>query len=103
MAKSKKEPTFEKNLESLEGIVGALEEGGLTLEQSLKQFEEGVRLAGLCEKTLTAAEKKIEKLTKTASGEFKTEAFGDETAEEGEDDEEEEDGEESEEDDELLF
>ena len=101
MTKSKKEPKFEKNLESLETIVTALEEGGLTLEESLKRFEEGIRLAGLCEKTLTAAEKKIEKLTKTAKGTLEASAFGSEGDEE-EESEEEEEGE-AEEDGEMLF
>ena len=92
MTKSKKEPTFEKNLEALESIVGALEEGGLTLEESLKRFEDGIRLAGLCEKTLTAAEKKIEKLTKTAGGTLEASPFGGED-DEKESEEDEEDGE----------
>ncbi len=39
------EPKFEKDLEKLEGIVEALEEGGLPLDQSLKKFEEGIKLA----------------------------------------------------------
>ena len=77
-AKKAEEPNFEKDLERLEGIVAALEEGGLSLDESLKRFEEGIQLAKRCEKTLTAAEKKIEQLTRNADGELVTESFGDE-------------------------
>lgn len=72
-------PSFEKDLEKLEEIVHALEEGGLSLDESLKRFEEGIRLSKRCEKALTEAEKKIEMLTKNAEGELEAEPF-DETA-----------------------
>jgi len=75
MAKAKNEATFEKDLESLELIVGALEEGGLSLDDALKQFESGIKLARRCEKALSEAEKKIEILTRNAEGELETEAF----------------------------
>ncbi len=80
MAKAKKEASFEKSLEDLEGIVEALEEGGLPLEDALKRFEEGIRLSRHCEKVLTAAEKKIEVLTKNADGELEAKPFGEEEA-----------------------
>lgn len=83
MAESK----FEKDLERLEKVVEALEEGGLTLDESLKRFEEGVRLARRCEKALTEAERRIEILVKDAKGEVATEPFaeqGEEAAQEGE-------------------
>lgn len=76
MAESK----FEKDLERLEQVVEALEAGGLTLDESLKRFEEGVRLARRCEKALTEAERRIEILVKNAKGEISAEPF----AEEGE-------------------
>lgn len=66
------EPKFEKDLEKLENIVEALEEGGLSLDASLKKFEDGIQLAKRCEKALSSAEKKIEKLTRTAGGDLKT-------------------------------
>lgn len=69
------ERPFEKNLERLEQIVNALEEGGLSLDESLKRFEEGIKLARQCEKALTAAEKKIEILTKNAEGELEAKPF----------------------------
>jgi len=85
MAKSKKEkdtaPSFEHDLEQLEGIVNALEEGGLSLDDSLKRFEDGIRLARRCEKALTDAEKRIEILLKNADGELEAQPFGEETAE----------------------
>ena len=68
-------PTFEKDLETLEKIVEQLEEGGLSLDDSLKKFEEGMRLAQRCDKALNAAEKKIEILTRNAEGELETEPF----------------------------
>ncbi|MBW7863684.1 MAG: exodeoxyribonuclease VII small subunit [Candidatus Hydrogenedentes bacterium] len=79
MAKPKRaENTFEKDLEQLEGIVAGLEEGGLPLEDSLKQFEEGIRLARQCEATLKAAEQRIETLIRNGAGELKTAPFGEE-------------------------
>ncbi len=74
---AEKKPTFEKDLERLEEIVGALEEGGLSLDDSLKHFEEGIKLARRCEKALTEAEKKIEILVKNDQGEIEAEPFGD--------------------------
>lgn len=70
------ETTFEKDLEQLEGIVNALEEGGLSLDESLKRFEDGIQLARRCEKALTAAEKRIEILLKNADGELEPQPFG---------------------------
>ncbi len=75
MAKAKEETSFEKNLESLEAIVSALEEGGLSLDDALKQFESGIKLARRCEKALSEAEKKIEILTQNAEGELEAEPF----------------------------
>ena len=70
-----KEIGFETALKRLEEIVGQLEDGDLSLEKALKSYEEGVRMADLCTKRLTEAEKKVEILMKTASGKFKTEPF----------------------------
>ncbi len=72
------EPSFEKDMDALEQIVTDLEEGGLSLDDSLKRFEEGSRLALRCEKALQEAEKKIEILTKNASGELVTKPFEEE-------------------------
>ena len=75
------EQKFEKDLERLEQIVEALEGGGLSLDDALRRFEEGIKLARRCEKTLTEAERKIEILTKNAQGEIVAESFGDEEEE----------------------
>ncbi len=75
MAKAKKEATFENDLESLESIVTALEEGGLSLDDALKQFESGIKLSRRCEKALSEAEKKIEILTRNVDGELEAEPF----------------------------
>jgi exodeoxyribonuclease VII small subunit len=71
-AKEKKEKSFEEALNRLEAIVLELEEGELSLEEAVKKFEEGVELSSFCTKKLTQAEEKVEKLVKTAKGEFKT-------------------------------
>ncbi len=75
-----KPSSFEKDLSRLEEIVAALEEGGLSLDDSLKRFEEGIKLAGRCQKALTEAEQKIEVLTQNAEGELEAKPFGDEAA-----------------------
>lgn len=56
--------SFEGSLEKLQSIVKKLESGELTLEDSLKQFEEGVQATRECQKFLSDAEAKIEILTK---------------------------------------
>jgi exodeoxyribonuclease VII small subunit len=63
------EPSFEEALTSLEGIVERLEKGELSLEESLKLYEEGVRLSRLCHGKLEEAEGRIELLVKDARGE----------------------------------
>jgi exodeoxyribonuclease VII small subunit len=55
---------FEKALEKLEHIVSQLEAGNLTLEESLKLFEEGMTLSRHCRQKLDEAEKKVEKIVK---------------------------------------
>ena len=78
-----KKPHFEKDLEKLEETVAALEEGGLSLDDSLKRFEQGIDLARRCEKALTEAEKKIEILLKNAQGDLEPQPFGERAAEQG--------------------
>ena len=64
------EKTFEKSLEELEMIVMKLEYGDLPLEESLRLFENGIKLSRECRERLTAAERKIQILVKDASGEL---------------------------------
>jgi exodeoxyribonuclease VII small subunit len=66
---------FEDALGRLEQIVDQLEAGDLSLESSLKAFEEGVGLARRCAKYLEEAEKRIELLTRDEAGLLKTEPF----------------------------
>ena len=60
--------SFEESLKELEQIVTQLEEGDLALEESLKLFEDGVRLSRECRERLTTAERRIEVLMKEADG-----------------------------------
>lgn len=54
--------TFEKAIQRLEYIVSRLESGQCTLDESLKMFEEGTKLAAFCSKALKNAEQKITRL-----------------------------------------
>ena len=67
--------TFEESLKRLEEIVHALENGDTPLEQSIRLFEEGVKLSGYCNKLLESAEQKVTVLTKDASGVMREEAM----------------------------
>lgn len=58
MAKEK----FEEAMTRLEGLVRKMETGEMTLEESLKAFEEGVRLSRLCAARLDEAERRVELL-----------------------------------------
>ncbi|MCP4878390.1 MAG: exodeoxyribonuclease VII small subunit [Gammaproteobacteria bacterium] len=53
---------FENSLQNLEKIVANMESGELGLEQSLEQFEKGVKLARTCQDTLANAELRVEQL-----------------------------------------
>jgi exodeoxyribonuclease VII small subunit len=66
---------FEDCLARLEQIVGALEAGNLTLDDSLKAFEEGVAMMRQCARYLDEAERRIEILTKDESGMPRTQPF----------------------------
>ena len=55
---------FEKRLGRLEEIVGKMEEGELSLDDSLKLFEEGVKLSRECNSQLEQAEQKVKLLLK---------------------------------------
>ena len=53
---------FEKSLQKLEKIVSHMESGELGLEESLAQFETGIKLAKSCQDTLASAELRVEQL-----------------------------------------
>ena len=62
MADQDKLKDFEKSLQQLEKIVANMESGEIGLEQSLEQFEKGIKLAKNCQDTLTNAELRVEQL-----------------------------------------
>ncbi len=66
---------FEKKLKRLEEIVEKMEEGEISLDDSLKLFEEGVKLSRECGKELTEAEQKVKILLSTDNNKIKTEDF----------------------------
>jgi len=66
---------FEDRLTALETVVERLERGELTLEESVRLFEEGVQLSNACKKELEAAEGRIQILVEADSGGMKTAAF----------------------------
>lgn len=68
MAEKKK--SFEENLARLEEIVSLLEDENITLERSVKLYEEGVKLAGKCTVELEGVERKIKMLQRTGDGEI---------------------------------
>lgn len=70
-----KEISFEKALEKLEKVVEALEVGDLSLDDSLKKYEEGIKLARTCQQKLDKAKQRIEELGKDAGGKFKKKPF----------------------------
>lgn len=51
--------TFEENMSELEEIAAKLENGDVTLDESLKLFERGIKLSKACQKKLEEAEKKV--------------------------------------------
>ena len=77
-------PSFEVMMERLQALVGTLEQGNLTLEDSIKSFEEGVALVKRCTEVLDHAERRIQKLTRDAEGKpAAVPVEGDEEADEG--------------------
>lgn len=61
-AKSAAEPSFEKALAELESIVAKMEDGGLSLEQSLAAHKRGLELARQCRERLEAAQQQVKVL-----------------------------------------
>jgi exodeoxyribonuclease VII small subunit len=69
-SKSSEVPSFEEAMQKLEAIVETMESGELPLEALMTQFEEGTRLAKICQARLAQAETKIQQLEKNAAGEL---------------------------------
>lgn len=76
MVEKKKSLDFEKSLNDLEKIVEELESGELSLEQSLKSFEKGIKLTRQCQSELERAELKVKKLVEE-NKELKTKSLDD--------------------------
>jgi exodeoxyribonuclease VII small subunit len=66
---------FEEALSKLEKIVEKMEQGDIPLEDSLKLFEEGIRLSRFCNQKLDEAEKRVEILLKDEEGKIKSQPF----------------------------
>ena len=62
-------PSFEEAMAELESLVGRIEAGSLSLEDSLKEFEQGVKLSRICQEALKEAEQRVKILTDTLDGE----------------------------------
>jgi len=74
MATKKKAADFEQSLAALETLVIQMEKGDLSLEESLKAFESGIRLTRECQARLAAAEQQVQLLMEE-QGELRLEAF----------------------------
>ncbi len=83
---------FEEAMDELEKIVGEMEEGGLTLEESIDKFERGIKLSQICAKQLEKAELKVDKLTRAADGGIESEPFETDAGDDGPEKTDEEDG-----------
>ena len=62
------EPNFEQAMERLEAIVDQMESGKLPLEDLIVRYEEGMKLVKICQERLTAAEQRIEIITRNSAG-----------------------------------
>ena len=69
MSKKETPINFEKNLRELEQLVEKMEQGDLSLEESVKCFERGIALSRACQQALTEAEQKVQLLQKNTADE----------------------------------
>jgi exodeoxyribonuclease VII small subunit len=67
--------TFEENVKQLEATVAKLEQGEVSLEDSITLFEEGMRLSAACKEQLEAAEGKVQILMRQRDGSLQPETF----------------------------
>ena len=72
---SKKDMTFEEAIRALESIATSLENEKIDLDESLKLYEEGVKLVRYCNKLIDSAERKIKVLTLSSDGELEEKDF----------------------------
>ena len=74
LTESNKTINFEKKINALEKIVDDMESGSLSLEDSLKFFEDGIKITRECQQALKDAELKVETLTSGISTHEKSDA-----------------------------
>ena len=72
---SKKDMTFEEAIRELEKIAVSLENEKIDLDESLKLYEEGVKLVRYCNKLIESAERKIKVLSLSSDGELEEKDF----------------------------
>ena len=65
---AKKKQTFEEQLASVERLISQMESGGMTLEESLKSYEDGMNALAALEKELAEASQKVTVLRRNAEG-----------------------------------
>lgn len=71
MSEERKPPDFEQALAALEALVERMEDGELSLEDSLAAFEQGVRLTQECQQALASAQQRVQMLTQQEGGEVR--------------------------------
>ena len=65
---TKKKPTFEDQLASVEALISEMESGGMPLEESIRRYEEGMKALAALEKELAEATQKVTVLRKATDG-----------------------------------
>jgi exodeoxyribonuclease VII small subunit len=68
VSNARKPINFEKSLADLEALVERMEDGNLSLEESLKAFENGIRLTKQCQQALTEAQQRVQMLVQQNEG-----------------------------------
>lgn len=76
VARKQKTPPFEEAMKELEGLIESMEQGDLSLDESLKSFERGVALTRICQASLQEAEQKV-RILNGETQDAKLESFSD--------------------------
>ena len=71
----KKNVSFEEAFNTLEELVDRLEDGGLSLDESMETFEEAVKLVKLCNAKIEQAEQKVKMLVANNNGDLEEQDF----------------------------
>ena len=66
---AKKKLTFEQQLEAVESLIARMEAGAMPLEESMKQYEEGMAMIAAMEKELQSATQRLTVIRQNAAGE----------------------------------